>query len=157
MSRHGQPGLVPEMGLFTDFALDLFEHCAPTQAFGFDVTGEGERGEGFDCFFLRRAWVAHEFHTAHFGQRRDFGCFHLLGVFAGRFEILEPCLELFGISFDFGRDIIHEFGVELVPVFGVGGLVRPLLPVGHIALDQLCPDLAVGAPDLRGSYFERSL
>lgn len=151
MSRHGQFGVVPEMGLFTDFALYFLEHGAATQAFfRFDVAGEGENGEGVGRF-LRRAWVADKFHTAHFRQRGDFRCIHLLGVFSGRFEILKPCLELFGVSFNFGRDIIHELLVKLVPVFGVRGLVGPLLPVGHIAFDQLCPDLAVGTPDLGGS------
>lgn len=153
MSRHGQSRVIPKMGLFTDFALDFFKHGPAGQAFCFEVTAEGDSGEGVYLFF-GWAWVPDEFHTAHLGQRRDFGCFHLLGLFTGRFEVLESCLELFGVSFNFSRDIVHELMIELVPVFRFWGLVRPLLPVGHIALDQLCPDLAVGTPDLRRFQFE---
>lgn len=153
MSRHGQFGVIPKMGLFTDFALDFFEHGAAGQAFRFEVAAEGDSGKGVGCLF-GWAGVPDQFHTAHLRQRRHFRCFHLLGVFPGRFEVLKPCLELFGVSFDFGRNIVHELVIELVPVFRVRHLVRPLLPVGHIALDQLCPDLAVGAPDLRRFQFE---
>lgn len=153
MSRHGQSRVIPKMGLFTDFALDFFKHGPAGQAFCFELTAEGDSGEGV-YLFLGWAWVPDEFHTAHLGQRRDFSCFYLLGLFTGRFEVLEPCLELFGVSFNFSRDIAHELMIELVPVFRFWGLVRPLLPVGHIALDQLCPDLAVGTPYLRGFQFE---
>lgn len=153
MSRHRQFGVIPEMGLFTDFALDPFKYGAAGQAFRFEVAAEGESGEDVGRL-SDRVWVADEFHTAHLGQRGDFRRFHLFGLFAGRFEVLEPCLELFGVSFDFGRGVVHELVIELVPVLWLRGLVRPLLPVGHITLDQLCPDLAVGTPDLRRFQFE---
>lgn len=153
MSRHSQFGVIPEMGLFTDFALDFFKHGAARQAFRFEVAAEGQSGERVGCFF-GWAWVPDQFHTAHLRQRGHFRRIHLLGLFAGRFEVLEPCLELFGVSFDFGCDVVHELVIELVPVFRLRGLIRPLLPVIHIALDQFCPDLAVGTPDLRGFQFE---
>lgn len=81
MSGHSEFGVVAEMGLLTNFALDFFEHCAAGQAFGSNFAGESESGEGLG-FPFRWAWVADEFHTAHFGQRGDFRCIDLLGLFA---------------------------------------------------------------------------
>jgi len=153
----GQHGLArAEEAHLSRFSPCLFQHHLPSDGFG--LRAGTERQGGSSAGRHSRASPFHS-HAPHPGQSRDgpwiYNSRRVLGSFG--FEPVHGRFENLCIFVDLRLVLDAEFIVDLVPVLGVLGFMRFLLPSGNVPFDKFSPYFCVSTTQLRRCCLEFSL